>query len=207
MGWARLDLQWVLFSDVPTFMRNEIVLRTLLPRPSAWNGRSLHHARKLIRLGQGLNPEYLAKKASPCPVPPPPLPSGASRVWIVTLPSSASPYFAARPDGIPKLWPPAWDKTQGLILLLRSIRDSRPFITFFSWDLCCASHSARTSNASLAYSLSLSLARDVTFSADECPVAACSLMKRPRTWAENFPTTMSIINLTKKVEENLFFLS
>ena len=50
-------------------------------------------------------------------------------------------------------------------------------------------------------------ARDVTFSADdECLVAACSLMKRPRSWAENFPTTMSIINFYKNGEENLFFL-
>ncbi len=98
--------------------------------------------RKLIRLRQLLYADFLPKSfALPC----------ATTTTTVRGVSSLDrhPFLqrfslvAARPDGDPSLWPPVWDKTQELVLLLRSIRGLQ-FI--FSCDLNCTLHSARTSS-------------------------------------------------------------
>lgn len=54
----------------------------------------------------------------------PPLPSGASRVSSLDRHPFLQRFhlLAARPDGDPSLWPSVSDKTQELVVLLRSIR-------------------------------------------------------------------------------------
>ena len=155
--------------------------------------------------------------------PPPPPPPPPLRV-VSSLDRDPYPKrFSAHPDEDPSLWPPVWDKTQELVILLRSIRGLHFFLLrpLLYLALCMDQQLRSADNKQLllprglrqpaskcqSYTASLSLAGDVTSSvelADEYPIAPCSLMKRPRTQAENFPTTMSI-NHSKKVEENLFF--
>jgi hypothetical protein len=108
-------------------MRNEILQEPYL-HPSVWNGRSLHHTAN--KAYASTVREYLAKNTSPCPVPPPPLQSGASRVSSLDRDLFLQRFspLAAQPDGDPSRWPPVRDKAQELALLLRSIRGLHYFL-------------------------------------------------------------------------------
>jgi hypothetical protein len=79
------------FLDVPTFMRNEILQEPYCIRLSGTVAPCI--IPQIDKAWASTVRKYLAQKASACPVPPPPLPSGVSRVWIGTLSSSASLYL------------------------------------------------------------------------------------------------------------------